>query len=64
MAVSLMLPCFCSYRYGRSDFDAMLKAFFGILFAAIGISQSALQFPDLGNAKSAVQRVFPLVDRK
>jgi ATP-binding cassette subfamily B (MDR/TAP) protein 1 len=50
-------------RYGRCDFDAMLKSFFGVLFAAIGISQSALQFPEMGNAKSAVQRVFPLLDR-
>ncbi len=41
----------------------MLKSFFGVLFAAIGISQSALQFPEMGNAKSAVQRVFPLLDR-
>ena len=33
-------------RYRGSNFDSMLKAFFGILFAAIGISQSALQFPE------------------
>ncbi len=51
-------------RYGRSSFDAMLKALLGILFAAMGLSQTAMQFPEIGNAKAAVQRIFPLLDRK
>ena len=35
-----------------------------ILFAAMGMAQAAMGFGDMGKAKSAVQRIFPIVDRK
>ena len=41
-----------------------LKAFMAILFAAMGMAQAAMGFGDLGKAKSAVLRIFSIVDRK
>ncbi|GIL45935.1 hypothetical protein Vafri_3054 [Volvox africanus] len=46
------------------NFDDSLKAFMAILLAAMGMAQATMSFPDLGNAKSAVQRIFPIIDRK
>jgi ATP-binding cassette subfamily B (MDR/TAP) protein 1 len=36
----------------------MLKAFFALLLASMGISQAQLLFPDVSKGKSAVARVF------
>lgn len=47
----------------RSSFDEFLKAFFCVLFAALGLAQAQLGFPDIAKAKGALQRVFPIVDR-
>ena len=41
----------------------MLKVFFSILLAAMGISQARETFPDLTKASGAVQRVFSVIDR-
>ncbi|KXZ51733.1 hypothetical protein GPECTOR_11g18 [Gonium pectorale] len=49
---------------GWVEFDDSLKAFLAILLAALGMAQASMSFPDLGNAKSAVQRIFPIIDRK
>ncbi|KAG1679148.1 hypothetical protein FOA52_000503 [Chlamydomonas sp. UWO 241] len=49
---------------GRSTFNDMLVAFLAILLAAMGLAQSMVGFPDIGKAKSAVQHVFPLIDRQ
>ncbi|GIL71759.1 hypothetical protein Vretimale_808 [Volvox reticuliferus] len=46
------------------NFDDSLKAFMAILLAAMGMAQATMAFPDLANAKSAVQRIFPIIDRK
>ncbi|GLC41172.1 hypothetical protein PLESTM_001163200 [Pleodorina starrii] len=51
-------------KNGWVDFGNSLKAFMAILLAAMGMAQASLSFPDLGNAKSAVQRIFPVIDRK
>ncbi|KXZ43925.1 hypothetical protein GPECTOR_77g22 [Gonium pectorale] len=50
--------------HGWSNFSDSLIAFLVILMAAMGMAQVSLSFPDLGNAKAAVQRVFPIIDRK
>jgi ATP-binding cassette subfamily B (MDR/TAP) protein 1 len=42
----------------------MVQAFLAILLAAMGLAQSAAGFPDLGKAKTAIQHVFPIIDRK
>ena len=49
---------------GQMDFRAMLKVFFAILLAAMGISQARETFPDLTKASGAVQRVFSVIDRR
>jgi ATP-binding cassette subfamily B (MDR/TAP) protein 1 len=49
---------------GRSTFQDMLVAFLSIVFAAMGLAQSMIGFPDIGKAKAAVQHVFPLIDRE
>lgn len=41
----------------------MLKVFFAILLAAMGISQARETFPDITKASGAVQRVFTVIDR-
>ncbi|GLI63941.1 hypothetical protein VaNZ11_007082 [Volvox africanus] len=51
-------------KHNWVDFDKSLKAFMAILLAAMGMAQATMSFPDLGNAKSAVQRIFPIIDRK
>ncbi|GFR42553.1 hypothetical protein Agub_g3460 [Astrephomene gubernaculifera] len=51
-------------RHGWVEFGDALKAFMAILLAAMGMAQASLSFPDLGNAKGAVQRIFPILDRK
>lgn len=48
---------------GEMSFKDMLKVFFSILLAAMGISQARETFPDLTKASGAVQRVFSVVDR-
>jgi ATP-binding cassette subfamily B (MDR/TAP) protein 1 len=35
-----------------------------VMFAALGLSQAQMAFPDLGKAQAAVARVFPILDRK
>ncbi|KAF8060513.1 ABCB6 [Scenedesmus sp. PABB004] len=47
----------------RSSFDSFLKAFFCVIFAALGLAQSQMSFPDLAKAKGALARVFPMIDR-
>ncbi|GFH32811.1 uncharacterized protein HaLaN_32092, partial [Haematococcus lacustris] len=42
----------------------MFTAFMAILLAAMGLAQAGVAFPDLGKAKAAVGRVFPLLDRQ
>ncbi|KAF5834437.1 P-loop containing nucleoside triphosphate hydrolase protein [Dunaliella salina] len=49
---------------GRTDFEKMLKAFLALLMAAMGVAQAQINFPDVGKAKGAVQRIFPICDRK
>ncbi|KAG2428639.1 hypothetical protein HXX76_011345 [Chlamydomonas incerta] len=51
-------------NHGWTDFNDSLKAFMSILLAAMGMAQASMAFPDLGNAKAAVQRIFPIIDRK
>ncbi|KAG2490598.1 hypothetical protein HYH03_010991 [Edaphochlamys debaryana] len=51
-------------HHGWVNFDDSLKAFMAILLAAMGMAQASMAFPDLGNAKGAVQRIFPIIDRK
>lgn len=48
---------------GEMSFKDMLKVFFSILLAAMGISQARETFPDLTKASGAVQRVFSVIDR-
>lgn len=45
------------------DFEELLKVFFAIILAAMGISQARLTFPDISKASGAVQRVFSILDR-
>eukprot|EP00879_Flechtneria_rotunda_P003779 GHRR01004019.1.p1 GENE.GHRR01004019.1~~GHRR01004019.1.p1 ORF type:complete len:1293 (+),score=472.26 GHRR01004019.1:779-4657(+) len=47
----------------RSTFEQFLKAFMCVLFAALGLAQAQVGFPDLAKAKGALQRVFPIIDR-
>lgn len=49
---------------GRASFRDMLMAFLAVVLAALGIAQSQVGFPDLGKAKEAVQRIFPIMDRQ
>ena len=49
---------------GWTTFDNMLKAFMAILFAAMGMAQASVGFGDVGKAKSAVLRIFTIVDRE
>eukprot|EP00775_Hariotina_reticulata_P008041 gene8041-8236_t len=48
----------------RATFDEFLKAFLCVVFAAMGLAQAQMSFPDLAKAQSALQRVFPILDRK
>uniref|UniRef100_A0A7S0R4U3 ATP-binding cassette transporter n=1 Tax=Chlamydomonas leiostraca TaxID=1034604 RepID=A0A7S0R4U3_9CHLO len=48
---------------GLTDFEGMYKSFLAVLFAAMGMAQVGATFPDIGKAKAAVGRVFPLIDR-
>lgn len=48
---------------GEMSFKDMLKVFFTILLAAMGISQARDTFPDITKASGAVQRVFSVIDR-
>lgn len=48
----------------RASYEQFLVSFLAVLMAAMGLSQSQMSFPDLGKAQSAVQRVFPIIDRK
>lgn len=43
---------------GEMDFDEMLKVFFAILLATMGISQAQIAFPDAAKGKKAVARIF------
>ena len=38
------------------------QAFYAINFVATALSQANLQFPDMGKAHAAVQRVFEIID--
>jgi ABC-type multidrug transport system fused ATPase/permease subunit len=45
-------------RRGDMQFVDMLKVFFSILLASMGISQAQIAFPDVAKGKSAVARIF------
>ena len=45
-------------RKGRMDSTDMLKVFFAILLASMGISQAQIFFPDVAKGKTAVARIF------
>ncbi|CAG9460904.1 unnamed protein product [Pedinophyceae sp. YPF-701] len=49
---------------GRVDLEDILKALFAVIFAAIGLGQAQMAFPDLGKAMGAVKHVFTALDRK
>ncbi|KAL6762783.1 MDR-like ABC transporter [Haematococcus lacustris] len=51
-------------QQGLTTFGDMFTAFMAILLAAMGLAQAGVAFPDLGKAKAAVGRVFPLLDRQ
>jgi ATP-binding cassette subfamily B (MDR/TAP) protein 1 len=51
-------------NHGWTDFQDSLRSYMAITLAAMGMAQATRTFPDLGNAKSAVQRIFPILDRK
>lgn len=46
---------------GRATFENMLKAFMSIVFAAMGVAQAMVSFPDIGKAGPAVQRMMRLL---
>jgi ATP-binding cassette subfamily B (MDR/TAP) protein 1 len=46
---------------GRSTFENMLKAFMSIVFAAMGVAQAMVSFPEIGKAGPAVQRMMRLL---
>lgn len=46
---------------GRATFENMLKAFMSIVFAAMGIAQAMVSFPEIGKAGPAVQRMMGLL---
>lgn len=48
---------------GCITFQDMLQAFFAIFYAAQGLSQASLSFPDIGKAKASVRGVFRIIDR-
>jgi ATP-binding cassette subfamily B (MDR/TAP) protein 1 len=41
-----------------------LHLIFWCSFSAMGMAQAAMGFSDVGKAKSAVQNIFPIIDRK
>jgi ATP-binding cassette, subfamily B (MDR/TAP), member 1 len=43
---------------GEMDLESVLKVFFAILLAAMGMSQANLAFPDVAKGGNAVARVF------
>ena len=49
----VLVPCF----------HAGLQVFFAIAFAAIGIANAQMAFPDITKASGAVKRVFAVIDR-
>lgn len=46
---------------GRALFENMLKAFMSIVFAAMGVAQAMVSFPEIGKAGPAVQRMMCLL---
>ena len=46
------------FNKGRQSLEEMLKVFFSILLASMGISQAQVAFPDVAKGKSAVARIF------
>jgi ABC-type multidrug transport system fused ATPase/permease subunit len=46
---------------GRATFENMLKAFMSIVFAAMGVAQAMVSFPEIGKAGPAVQRMMGLL---
>jgi hypothetical protein len=46
---------------GRATFENMLKAFMSIVFAAMGVAQAMVSFPEIGKAGPAVQRMMLLL---
>lgn len=46
---------------GRATFENMLKAFMSIVFAAMGVAQAMVSFPEIGKAGPAVQRMMRLL---
>ena len=67
----VLYACFCLAFWfggtqviaGRITFQEMLQAFFAIFYAAQGLSQASLNFPDIGSAQASVQAVFRIIDR-
>lgn len=43
---------------GDMSFQQMLKVFFSIILATMGISQAQIAFPDVAKGQSAVARIF------
>jgi ATP-binding cassette, subfamily B (MDR/TAP), member 1 len=43
---------------GEMDLESVMKVFFAILLAAMGMSQANLAFPDVAKGGNAVARVF------
>lgn len=46
---------------GRARFETVLKAFLSIVFAAMGVAQAMVSFPEIGKAGPAVQRMMRLL---
>lgn len=46
---------------GRASFENMLKAFMSIVFAAMGVAQAMVSFPEIGKAGPAVERMMRLL---
>lgn len=46
---------------GRATFENMLKAFMSIVFAAMGVAQAMVSFPEISKAGPAVQRMMRLL---
>ena len=64
----IYMPCCLQARLPakflpNSCIHAGMQVFFAIAFAAIGIANAQMAFPDLTKASGAVKRVFSVIDR-
>lgn len=61
---------FCFYigsvlvKHGNATFGEVLKVFFALTMAAIGVSQSSALAPDTGKAKDSAASIFEILDSK